>query len=102
MSLAATFFAEIVYNLSGAINVLLLLIVRPQLLLFPPPEDFGEPGAAILTTESAAKYHLGHGHTTSPQSIAMELADVGDPPLNGNDITVALSRIASERSDGSV
>ena len=105
MSLATTFFAEIVYNLSGAINVLLFLIVRPKLLLFPPPEDFTEPETAILgrpTTDSAAKYHLGHGHTASPQSIAMELADVGDPPLNGNDITVALSRIASERSDGSV
>jgi len=34
------------FNLSGAINVLLFLIVRPQLLLFSrisPPEEFSEP-----------------------------------------------------------
>ena len=91
VSSAASFFAETVYRLSGAINVLLLLIVRNQLLLFAPPEDFSEPEAAILghpTTDSAedsaAKYQHGHEHTASPQSIGMELGDVDDPPLNGN------------------
>ena len=86
VSSAASFFAETVYRLSGAINVLLLLIVRHQLLLFAPPEDSSEPEAAVLghpTTDSAAKYHHGHEHA-SPQSIGMELADVDDPPLNGN------------------
>ncbi|KAI9453542.1 hypothetical protein BJY52DRAFT_1088953, partial [Lactarius psammicola] len=34
---AATFFAVSMFNLSGAINVLLFLIVRPRLLLFSPP-----------------------------------------------------------------
>ena len=99
------FFGETVYNLSGAINVLLFLIVRPKLLLFPPPEDFSVPEASVLvrpTIGSAAKYHRGHAHTASPQSIGMELESVGDPPLNGNTVTVALSRIESERSDGSV
>ena len=36
---AATFFGIIMFNLSGAINVLLFLIVRPHLLLFTPPEE---------------------------------------------------------------
>ncbi|KAH9052532.1 hypothetical protein EDB87DRAFT_1722850 [Lactarius vividus] len=35
---AATFFGLMMFNLSGAINVLLFLIVRPHLLLFTPPE----------------------------------------------------------------
>ncbi|KAI9435760.1 hypothetical protein H4582DRAFT_1780533, partial [Lactarius indigo] len=34
---AAAFFAVWMFSMSGAINVLLLLIVRPQLLLFSPP-----------------------------------------------------------------
>ncbi|KAH9048332.1 hypothetical protein EDB84DRAFT_263787 [Lactarius hengduanensis] len=43
VSSAATFFGVSMFNLSGAINVLLFLIVRPQLLLFSPPEEFSEP-----------------------------------------------------------
>ena len=39
---AATFFAVSMFNLSGAINVLLFLIVRPQLLLFSHPDEFKE------------------------------------------------------------
>ncbi|KAH9061347.1 hypothetical protein EDB87DRAFT_1560456 [Lactarius vividus] len=39
---AAAFFAVSMFNLSGAINVILFLIVRPRLLLFPPPEEFSE------------------------------------------------------------
>ncbi|KAH9048658.1 hypothetical protein EDB83DRAFT_2632661 [Lactarius deliciosus] len=35
---AATFFGLMMFNLSGALNVLLFLIVRPRLLLFTPPE----------------------------------------------------------------
>ena len=40
---AATFFGIIMFNLSGAINALLFLIVRPHLLLFTPLEGLGEP-----------------------------------------------------------
>ena len=36
---AATFFGLSMFYLSGAINVLLLLIVRPRLLLFPRPKE---------------------------------------------------------------
>ncbi|KAI9445897.1 hypothetical protein H4582DRAFT_1868838 [Lactarius indigo] len=42
---AATFFGDIMFNLSGAINVLLFLIVRPHLLLFAPPEELSESSA---------------------------------------------------------
>ena len=53
---AATFFAAPIFTLSGAINVLLLLVVRPQLLLFTRPEDYEldavAPGPAHLTTDS--------------------------------------------------
>ena len=40
---AATFFANSTFYLSGAINVLLFLIIRPELLLFPRPEELAEP-----------------------------------------------------------
>jgi len=106
VSPAATFFAVTIYNLSGAVNVLLFLIVRPQLLLFPSPEDFSEPEAVVLvqpTTGSAIFFEAEKYHRHSPQLIGMELRDDGDPPLNAN-VTVALSHIesGSERSDGTV
>jgi hypothetical protein len=43
------------FNLSGAINVLLFLIVRPHLLLFTRPEDVVKPEVelASLSTGSA-------------------------------------------------
>jgi hypothetical protein len=42
-------------NLSGAIDALLFLIVRPHLLLFTPPEELGEPNVELakLNTGSA-------------------------------------------------
>ncbi|KAH8992971.1 hypothetical protein EDB92DRAFT_519363 [Lactarius akahatsu] len=39
---AAIFFGDIMFSLSGAINVLLFLTVRPHLLLFTPPNELGE------------------------------------------------------------
>jgi len=103
VSSAATFFAVSMFNLSGAINVLLFLIVRPQLLLFSPPEEFSE-----------TEIELGHSSTNipdtpkynhSPQSIGMGLMkDVGDgvwdPTLEGFGNSVAPSRVNSRlRSD---
>ena len=38
----AIFFGVSMFNLSGTVDVLLLLIVRPQLLLFARPEERGE------------------------------------------------------------
>ncbi|KAF8263589.1 hypothetical protein EI94DRAFT_1740602 [Lactarius quietus] len=40
-------FGIIMFNLSGALNVLLFLKVRPHRLLVTPPEDPGEPGADV-------------------------------------------------------
>jgi hypothetical protein len=42
-------------NLSGAIDALLFLIIRPHLLLFTPPEDLGETNVELakLNTGSA-------------------------------------------------
>jgi hypothetical protein len=39
VSSAVIFFNVSIFNLSGVINVLLLLIVRPRLLLFPRPKE---------------------------------------------------------------
>jgi hypothetical protein len=44
---AAFFFGQFMLNLSGAINVLLFLTIRPQLLLFAPPHKATEPDAQI-------------------------------------------------------
>ena len=35
------------FNLSGFINVLLFLIARPGLLLFPRPKELPEPGIEL-------------------------------------------------------
>ncbi len=70
------------FNLSGAINVLLFLIIRPQLLLFPRPDSdgfFAEPeielapqvtGSAIFS--DIAKFQ----HSPEPTSAAL-LVDEG-------------------------
>ena len=42
VSSAATFFAISIFYLSGAINVVLFLIIRPGLLLFPRPKQLDE------------------------------------------------------------
>jgi hypothetical protein len=47
VSSAATFFSVTIFNLSGAINVLLFLIVRPHLLLFTRREKLAEPDMEI-------------------------------------------------------
>jgi len=39
---AVTFFVVSMFYLSGAINVILFLVIRPELLLFPRPERLGE------------------------------------------------------------
>ena len=98
--MAASFFADFVFSLSGAINVLLFLTIRPQLLLFSNPEecvelevielDYPTSGSAILP--DTAKYNH------SPQSVKLELMDDGrgrpwDSSVGSNSVT--LSRIDS-------
>ena len=71
---AALFFGEIMFNLSGAINVLLFLIVRPHLLLFTPPGELVEPMVehANPTTSSVL---LPGVHIHSPKSTGAELTN---------------------------
>jgi hypothetical protein len=92
VSSAATFFGVSMFNLSGAINVLLLLVVRPRLLLFVPPANTVEttidPGRH--STTGSAKYNL------SLQSTAMD--DSGErswkPTSGGSGNNIALSPIS--------
>jgi hypothetical protein len=89
MPSAAIFFGLIVFNLSGAINVLLVLIVRSRVLLFNDP-DIGQPtDTSSPISDNAAK----DNHSAQPTGA--ELVDDGDwvPPLRGDD--VALSHIES-------
>ncbi|KAF8274450.1 hypothetical protein EI94DRAFT_1782365 [Lactarius quietus] len=99
---AATFFSVSVFNLSGAINVLLFLIVRPRLLLFFPPEENSELDAAGLgqPATGSALFPNTPNDNQSPQPTGMGLADDGEwePSLGGN--SIALSPIeSSPRSD---
>jgi hypothetical protein len=75
-----------VFNLSGAINVLLVLIVRSRVLLFNDP-DIGQP----TDTSSTISYNTAKDNH-SPQPI---LVDDGEwvPPLRSVDM--ALSHIES-------
>jgi hypothetical protein len=47
VSSAATFFAISIFYLSGAINVLLFLVTKPNLLLFPRPEELQVDGQEV-------------------------------------------------------
>jgi len=101
---AATFFAVSMFNLSGAINVILFLIVRSQLLLFDPPEKFSEPEVELgHTTTGSAIFSDTAKYSHSPQPTGTRLTDDAEhgawnPALDGN--SVALSRIDSRpRSD---
>ena len=89
--LAASFFADFVFSLSGAVNVLLFLTIRPQLLLFSNPEEFVELEAVELS-------HPTFGSAMSLQSTGMRLVNDGggrawNPSVGSN--SVALSRIDS-------
>ncbi|KAH9061348.1 hypothetical protein EDB87DRAFT_1682768 [Lactarius vividus] len=81
VSSAATFFGVTMFNLSGAINVLLFLIVRPRLLLFSPPEEFSEPEVEFHHSDTGptifpdtAKYN----HSPQPTEMRLVGEDVGD------------------------
>ena len=58
VSSAATLFGSTVFHLSGAINVLLFLIIRPELLLFPRPRQLDEQEIVLIPQgdSGAAKF----------------------------------------------
>ena len=77
VSSAATFFGVCLFNLSGAINVLLFLILRPQLLLFSPPEEYSECG--VEPTTSSAIFSDTANYEPGAQPTGIELMGrVGD------------------------
>ncbi|KAH9052529.1 hypothetical protein EDB87DRAFT_1570443, partial [Lactarius vividus] len=78
---AATFSGLIMFNLSGAINVLLFLIVRPRLLLFTPPEELSESKVEFANPSiSSAIFHdmVEHNHWQSPQRLETGLGPIDD------------------------
>jgi hypothetical protein len=98
---AATFFGVSMFNLSGAINVCLFLLVRPQLLLFTPPEEPGEPEIELarasmnpVTLPETTEYD----HSPQPTGIGF-MDDFGKSPKSrpseGSRNTGTLSRVSS-------
>jgi hypothetical protein len=83
------FFGNIMFYLSGAINVLLFLMARPHLLLFPRPEELPGPDMelALQGTGSAIfsdRANFQHG----PEPTLV---------YDGSRNSPALSRISSRR-----
>ena len=78
------------FNLSGAINVLLFLIIRPELLLFTPPERFREPKIVDPSTSPAILAETTN-YNHSPQPTGRELASDGEwnPPHDPNDVALS-------------
>ena len=69
---AATFFGMIMFNLSGAANVFLFLIVRPHLLLFTPPEEFIKPTVELAnSTTSSVLLPDVHNHFLQPKGAEL-------------------------------
>jgi len=91
---AAVFFCGFVFNLSGTFNVLLLLVVRPQLLLFNDPEAFRKTEVVDIGTNSAISNNTAED-VHNPQPTGAELVDDGEWVPPSRDVDVALSRIES-------
>ena len=89
VSPAAMFFGDAMANLCGAIDVLLFLIVRPQLLLFPRPEpdiEFTPQGASSAISPDIEMFQHGPASTS-----AALLVDGGSRNSTGQ------SRVSSRR-----
>jgi len=95
----ALLFGLTVFNLSGAINVLLFLIIRPQLLLFAPPEQ---------PIEHEIQIHLSRFNTDpvvplgtarydrKPEPTRIEsMSDLGEQFWKGSRNNVALPHVNS-------
>ena len=94
---AATFFGVSMHNLSGAVNVFLLLTVRPQLLLLirPDQDELGEPEIELTpqNPERAGDVILpeavNYQHSPTPTTTAL----TNDSGSEG----AAISRVSSRR-----
>jgi len=80
------------FHLSGAINVLLFLIIRPELLLFPRPELLPEPEMELAPQgTSPAILSDAENFQNSPEPTSVELGD------KDSRNSAAVSRISSRR-----
>jgi len=71
---AATFFGVSMHDLSGAVNVFLLLTVRPQLLLIrpdPDPDNLGEPESKLAP----------QNHQTTDDATLPEMTNYQNSPM---------------------
>ncbi|KAI0276631.1 hypothetical protein BGY98DRAFT_1097988 [Russula aff. rugulosa BPL654] len=93
VSSAATFFASSVFHLSGAVNVLLFLTIRPGLLLFPRPRllDYPEQEIELARRENTGRANFSDTaefqHSPEPTLVIREgegTRDSATPPLIGS------------------
>jgi hypothetical protein len=92
VSSAATFFSVTMFNLSGAINVLLFLIVRPHLLLFTRREKLAEPDMEVASQGTGPAMFSDVGtFQHSPEPMSAVLLD------EGSIISAAQPRVSSRR-----
>jgi len=80
---AATFSVTFLYSLSGAMNVTLLLLTRPQLLLFGPIERISPRRSHVPSFNSARKGAV-MGESLSHQ--AMQLGHLSDDTTTDWDV----------------
>jgi hypothetical protein len=73
VSSAASFFVMSMYNLSGAVNVLLLLIVRPYLLLLTRPECRVSVRAGLPGLETEGSPGMSKDTKLENQSVHSEM-----------------------------
>ncbi|KAH9953521.1 hypothetical protein BC827DRAFT_129599 [Russula dissimulans] len=73
VSSAATFFSVSMFNLSGAINVLLFLTFRPQLLLFYRPDDLIEPEIELANGNGSRIFSESGKSEQRPQSVGQSI-----------------------------
>ncbi|SRR5258708_36591739 len=97
VSSAVRFFGGTIFYLSGAINVILFLIIRPELLLFPRREEVAEPeielasqgtGLGILSNAVKSQYRQ--------ESTSMDRGDEGSRDSAG------VSRVGSGRTSDDI
>jgi hypothetical protein len=80
---ALFFFGLSMFNLSGAINVLLFLIIRPQLLLFSHPKKAAEPDAQESHSNTSPAILLNTiQHEHAPRTTGMDPMDDLEEPRN--------------------
>jgi len=87
---AATFLGIVIFNLSGAINVVLFLIFKPELLLFARPDELRQPDIELVPAGNNSKVFTdmeNFQHSPDPATTAVSDDSQG----------AGLSRVNSKR-----